>query len=103
MEMNELPGHIAIGDAATLQDYNAVLGNDNCSNNKKTAVISRVLMIGCGSHRFNLAVEKYLEQHSSLLQVVHELMKVNFIYLEIKNIKASWKIETTNKFVCCIM
>lgn len=66
----------------TLDSYGKSLDNvlfytcDNCSTNKKTANLSHVPMIGCASHRFNLAVEKCLVPYMPLLTGLHELMKV---------------------------
>ena len=86
----------------TLESYDKSIKNvllltcDNCSTNKKTAVISQVPMIGCASHGFNLAVETYLEQHAALQQVVHDLMKISFINLEIEDIKTGWKTTPAN-------
>ena len=48
---------------------------DNCQTNKATADILDVPLLGCRSHRFNLAVEAYLQQFlSSELDLVSKLM-----------------------------
>lgn len=48
---------------------------DNCSTNKKTADLFGVPLMGCRSHRFNLAVEKYIDAHlADEVAVVMKLM-----------------------------
>ena len=48
---------------------------DNCQTNKATADILGVPLLGCCSHRFNLAVEAYLQQYlSSESELVSKLM-----------------------------
>ena len=51
------------------------LVGDNCSTNLRIAEILNLPIIGCGSHRFNLAVHKILESNEFLLKRVNELMK----------------------------
>lgn len=66
---------------ATLQRYNlrrsrlfCIIG-DNCSTNKATADLLGVPLLGCRSHRLNLAVEAYLDIFlSSELDTVSKLM-----------------------------
>ncbi len=50
------------------------LVGDNCSTNKSLATRCGVPLIGCGSHRLNLAVKKFLEPFESILKKIHELM-----------------------------
>ena len=49
--------------------------SDNCSTNQAIGNHTTVPFIGCASHRFNLAVQQYLEEHKELLGKIHELMK----------------------------
>ena len=49
--------------------------SDNCSTNQAIAKHTTLSFIGCASHRFNLAVQQYLEEHKELLGKIHELMK----------------------------
>ena len=46
---------------------------DNTNTNPATADLLDVPFIGCASHRFNLAVQKYLEQHQTVitLSLIH--------------------------------
>ena len=68
---------------ATLQQYNKSMGSllfitaDNCSTNKSLVYIIGVPMIGCFSHRLNLAVQKYCDADFSIsasLSKIRELM-----------------------------
>ena len=49
--------------------------SDNCKTNQAIAKHTTLPFIGCASHRFNLAVQQYLEEHEELLRKIHELMK----------------------------
>jgi len=50
------------------------LVGDNCSTNKALATQCGVPLIGCGSHRLNLAVKRVLEPFEPILKKIHELM-----------------------------
>lgn len=50
------------------------LVGDNCPLNKSIASKLDVPMVGCMSHRLNLAVSKYMEDHEDVLGKVHKLM-----------------------------
>ncbi|KAE9321784.1 hypothetical protein PR003_g17390 [Phytophthora rubi] len=50
------------------------LVGDNCSTNQSIAMKMGIPLVGCASHRFNLAVKKYLEPHERLLSEVNDLM-----------------------------
>lgn len=62
-----------------LSTFNRSLGNvvcligDNCNTNKKLATILKLPLIGCASHKLNLAVENYLKNFSEI-EVVNKLM-----------------------------
>ncbi|KAG6611757.1 RWD domain-containing protein 3 [Phytophthora cinnamomi] len=47
---------------------------DNCNTNRSIATKLGVPLVGCASHRFNLAVKKFLTEHEPLLQKVNSLM-----------------------------
>lgn len=49
---------------------------DNCSTNKSAARISVVPMIGCASHRFNLAVMDIVNQNKKEVEKVRSLMVI---------------------------
>ena len=51
------------------------LVSDNCSTNQAITNHTAFSLLGCASHRFNLAVQQYLEEHKELLGKIHELMK----------------------------
>jgi hypothetical protein len=68
---------------ATLELYGKNLGNvvafigDNCSTNKKISNDTGIPLVGCASHRFNLAVCKWLSdkpEYCSVLDTIHSLM-----------------------------
>ncbi|ETI42993.1 hypothetical protein F443_11966 [Phytophthora nicotianae P1569] len=48
---------------------------DNCNIDRSIATKLGVPLVGCTSHRFNLAVKKFLTEHESLLQKVNNLMQ----------------------------
>ncbi|EGZ12619.1 hypothetical protein PHYSODRAFT_337039 [Phytophthora sojae] len=50
------------------------LVGDNCGVNKRLANLLGVPLIGCASHRLNLAVRDYLEPHDSILEEIQQLM-----------------------------
>ncbi|ETV86037.1 hypothetical protein H257_02526 [Aphanomyces astaci] len=50
------------------------LVGDNCSVNKKLAKLMSVPLIGCASHRLNLAVKAYTQQHEDELAKIQQLM-----------------------------
>ncbi|KAJ0391995.1 hypothetical protein P43SY_010487 [Pythium insidiosum] len=50
------------------------LDGDNCSTNQCLATKMDVPLIGCASHRFNLAVSRFLEDYSDLISQVQNLM-----------------------------
>jgi len=60
---------------------------DNCETNKALSRLCKVPMIGCASHRFNLAVTEYLSPFSSILNKVHSLMT------KLKTVKLSAKLR----------
>jgi len=63
-----------------LADYNKMVGMvrfivaDNCNTNRSIATKLGDPLVGCTSHRFNLAVNTYLTEHELLFQKVSNLM-----------------------------
>lgn len=51
---------------------------DNTNTNPRTAEILNVPFIGCASHRFNLAVQRYLSQYEAIISDINQLMKSLF-------------------------
>ncbi|ETM03566.1 hypothetical protein L917_00239 [Phytophthora nicotianae] len=47
---------------------------DNCATNQAIATLLNVPLIGCASHRFNLAVNAYLSYYKTEVEVVSALM-----------------------------
>jgi hypothetical protein len=47
---------------------------DNCSTNRLTATLLGVPLVGCASHRFNLASKRFLAEHEDLVGQVGALM-----------------------------
>ncbi|KAG2760251.1 hypothetical protein PC116_g10142 [Phytophthora cactorum] len=47
---------------------------DNCSTNQALATRLGVSLVGCASHRYNLAVQRFLREHEGLLEDVNALM-----------------------------
>ena len=47
---------------------------DNCSTNKLLANLMQVPLVGCASHRLNLAVKKIYEDNIELIEKVDEIM-----------------------------
>ena len=65
---------------ATLEVFNKTTAavtcivGDNCNVNQAMARRLRIPLVGCSSHKFNLAVGLVLEEHETLLTKVHALM-----------------------------
>jgi hypothetical protein len=60
---------------------------DNCNTNKALATLARRPLVGCASHRFNLAVKDLLKEYSDLLNDINALMK------KLKNLIPSAKLR----------
>ncbi|KAG3079317.1 hypothetical protein PC122_g12253 [Phytophthora cactorum] len=68
---------------------------DHASVNVAIARKTSVPMIGCGSHRMNLAMQALMEEHDDLLEKVHRLMaKLNTIKTRhyLREADASFKV-----------
>ncbi|RLN99433.1 hypothetical protein DYB28_001560 [Aphanomyces astaci] len=65
---------------ATLELYSKTMDvitfviGDNCSVNQRMAGLLNVPLVGCVSLRFNLAVQRMMEEHKSLLDRIHCVM-----------------------------
>ena len=83
--LNNEVDHTAENQVKFLEDVLAIYGrsrkslalmvSDNERTNKKIADIFGLNMIGCFSHRLNLAVKMFLGEYSVIIQKVHSLMK----------------------------
>ncbi|KAE8900009.1 hypothetical protein PF003_g16018 [Phytophthora fragariae] len=51
------------------------LVGDNCAVNKRLANLMKVPLVGCGSHRLNLAVRDFLAPYETALEEVQQLMR----------------------------
>jgi hypothetical protein len=56
-----------------LEQCRFVVG-DNCSVNRRLATLMGVPLVGCASHRSNLAVQADMASHEDALAAVHALM-----------------------------
>ncbi|ETN20170.1 hypothetical protein PPTG_03236 [Phytophthora nicotianae INRA-310] len=52
----------------------AFLVADNCATNQRIATLLELPLVGCASHRYNLAVNRYLASYETELTVVNSLM-----------------------------
>ena len=63
------------------------LVGDNCNTNKALADLAHKPLLGCASHRFNLAVKDILEEYSDVTSCVYHMMK------KLKNIIPAAKLR----------
>ena len=61
---------------------------DNAAVNTRLADLLVIPMIGCASHRFNLACKKYLESSEVVLQ------KIQFLMTTLRQVKQAGKLRT---------
>ncbi|KAF7685211.1 hypothetical protein CDIK_4040 [Cucumispora dikerogammari] len=77
---------------------------DNCSTNKSIATKVGIPLIGCYSHKLNLAVQKYLSQFSSI-DLVHKLMTMLFTPLNLEALREKTTLKpivrSTAKWTSC--
>ncbi|KAG3177371.1 hypothetical protein PC128_g16881 [Phytophthora cactorum] len=52
----------------------AILVADNCSTNQIIATLLELPLVGCASHRYNLAVNRYLAAYEPELAALNQLM-----------------------------
>lgn len=84
-----------IGDV--LESFGKSLNNliylvaDNAAVNTCLADLLQIPMIGCASHRFNLACKKYLEREEPVLKKIHSLMTT------LQQVKQAGKLRTKTK------
>ncbi|KAE8952571.1 hypothetical protein PR001_g33236, partial [Phytophthora rubi] len=72
--------------AGVLETFGKAL-SDNCSVNKRLATIMQVPLVGCASHRLNLAVRHHLEQYEEDSAIVQALM------VKLRTLKQSAKLR----------
>ena len=70
----------------SLDDCLFVVG-DNCSVNRRLATLMGVPLVGCASHRLNLAVQEYMREHEDNLAVIQALM------VKLKTLRQSAKLR----------
>ena len=61
---------------------------DNAAVNTRLSDLLGIPMIGCASHRFNLACKKYLEDSENVIQKIHSLM------VNLRQVKQAGKLRT---------
>jgi hypothetical protein len=82
---------------ATLALYSKTLSNivvltaDNCNTNRKISNKLTIPLLGCASHRFNLAMNKWITDHPRYYQLLEKYM------VSCCNC-ATWKMELGSKF-----
>jgi hypothetical protein len=75
---------------ATLALYSKTLSNvvvliaDNCNTNRKISNNLAIPLLGCASHRFNLAVNKWINDHPRYYQI---LEKIHGLMMQLCNLK----------------
>ena len=72
------------------------VAGDNCSVNRKLARLLRVPLLGCASHKLNLAVSKLYEGEDDLLDVVQNLMK------KLRTLKNSSRLRKVSGYAACL-
>lgn len=73
----------------TLDNVDFLVG-DNCAVNKRMARLMGKVLVGCASHRLNLAVDKILFAQSSYAQLIS---KVDFLMKELSTLKNGSKLR----------
>ena len=66
---NFIDYHLGLFDKTT--DNIVSLTGDNCSNNKALANKLSCYFVGCASHRFNLAINDYIIQHETTIDMAN--------------------------------
>lgn len=82
----------------TFENVICIIG-DNCNTNKSISNKLSIPMIGCASHRYNLAVQDILSEHEELLSKINTLMiKLKSLLLGAKLMKITGlKARTRNQ------
>ncbi|KAG2786613.1 hypothetical protein PC116_g10761 [Phytophthora cactorum] len=77
----------------TIQGVKFLVG-DNCAVNKRLAKLMKVPLVGCASHRLNLAVRDFLRPHESALEEVQQLMRKQ------RTLNQAAKLRYANFVIC---
>lgn len=81
---------------ATLHLYSKSLANlvvligDNCSTNRKISNDTRIPLLGCASHRFNLAVNSWIDENEIYKQV---LEKIHNLMIQLRHLKNAARLR----------
>ena len=73
------------------------LFDDNCSVNQSAAKTMTVPLIGCGSHKFNLAVSWWIKHQPELTQIIG---KVAMLMKKASTLKIAVKLRQLTKYAC---
>ncbi|KAG3234766.1 hypothetical protein PI124_g20184 [Phytophthora idaei] len=90
-------GHVDFLRDMLSQDYGKTLENciylvgDNCATNRRLATLMGVPLLGCASHRLNLATQNLLENFKNELAQVTDLM------IKLKSLNQSVKLRFKTK------
>jgi len=79
----------------TFRNVVALIG-DNCSVNKKLARDIGIPLVGCASHRFNLAVSAFLDGNATYAPI---LTKVNDVMVKLRTLKNAAKLRELTALV----
>lgn len=77
----------------TIQGVRFLVG-DNCAVNKRLANLMEVPLVGCASHRLNLAVRDFLRPHEDILEEVQLLMR------KLRTLNQAAKLRYANFVIC---
>ncbi|OWZ13937.1 hypothetical protein PHMEG_00012660 [Phytophthora megakarya] len=69
-----------------IEDVIYLIG-DNCAVNTKLASLLSIPLVGCASHRLNLAAQKFMSDYDSLLDKIQDLMR------KLRNLNHSAKLR----------
>ena len=70
---------------------------DNCSVNQSTARTMSVPLIGCASHKFNLAVQLWIKEQPNLTSII---AKVAAVMRKASTLKVAAKLKQLTKYSC---
>jgi hypothetical protein len=73
------------------------LVGDNCGVNRSIARTMSIPLIGCGSHKFNLAVQRWMKEQPQLIAIV---AKVAAIMKKASTLKVAAKLKELTRNAC---
>ena len=73
------------------------LVGDNCKVNQSLARAMSVPLIGCGSHKFNLAVQKWIKEQPNLTDII---AKIAAVMKKASTLKVAAKLAELTTYAC---